>query len=115
MHIMKQEDRPWILASHLGTLLGYSIVLGSFLVPLIIWLSKKDESEEIAMHAKASLNFQISVAIYTIIAAFFIFLLIGIPFLLILPVFNLVCVILATIDADKGRLFNYPLSIKFVQ
>lgn len=113
--MMKQKDRPWILAAHLGTLLGYTIVLGSFLVPLIIWLSKKDESEEIARHAKASLNFQISVAIYTILAAFLIFLLIGIPFLLILPLFNLICVILATIEADNGRLFNYPLSIKFVQ
>lgn len=112
---MKQEERPWILASHLGTLLGYTIVLGSFLIPLIIWLSKKDESVEIARHAKASLNFQISVAIYTLIAGFFVLFLVGIPFLLILPVFNVVCVILATIDADKGRLFNYPLSIKFVQ
>lgn len=112
---MTIKERPWVLGAHIGTLLGYSVVLGSFLVPLFIWLSKKDESELIEKHAKASLNFQISMALYTIIAGFGIFLLIGIPFLVILPIINLVCVILATIDADKGKLFNYPLCINFVK
>ena len=112
---MTNLERPWVLGSHIGTLLGYTIVLGSFLIPLFVWMSKKDESEVIAAHAKASLNFQISMAIYTIIAGLSIIILIGIPFLVILPIVNLVCVILATIEADKGKLFNYPLSITFVK
>lgn len=112
---MSSNERPWVLGAHIGTLLGYSVVLGSFLVPLFIWLTKKDESEIIAEHAKASLNFQISMTVYTIIAGFAIFLLIGIPFLVIIPIVNLVCVILATVEADKGKLFNYPLCITFVK
>lgn len=112
---MTNLERPWVLGSHIGTLLGYTIVLGSFLVPLFVWMSKKEESEVIAAHAKASLNFQISMAIYTIVAGLSIFILIGIPFLIIIPIVNLVCVILATIEADKGKLFNYPLSITFVK
>lgn len=112
---MSSNERPWVLGAHIGTLLGYSVVLGSFLVPLFIWLTKKDESELIAEHAKASLNFQISMTVYTIIAGFAIFLLIGIPFLVIIPIVNLVCVILATVEADKGKLFNYPLCITFVK
>ena len=112
---MTSEERPWVLGSHIGTLLGYSIAFGSFLIPLFIWLAKKDQSEVIAEHAKASLNFQLSMTLYLFIAAFFAFLLIGIPFLLIIPLINLICVILATIDADKGRLYNYPMTITFVR
>jgi len=112
---MTQEERPWVLGSHIGTLLGYTIALGNFLVPLFIWLSKKDQSDIIVQHAKASLNFQISMAIYLIIAAIFAFLLIGIPFLIVIPLVNLICVILATIEADKGNLYKYPFSITFVK
>lgn len=112
---MTSDERPWVLGAHIGTLLGYTVVLGSFLIPLFIWLSKKEESELIAAHARASLNFQISMAIYMLIAGFFAILLIGIPFLIIIPVINLICVIMATVDADKGKLFKYPLSITFVR
>lgn len=112
---MTNLERPWVLGAHIGTLLGYTIVLGSFLIPLFVWMSKKEESEVIAAHAKASLNFQISMALYTIVAGLSIFILIGIPFLIIIPIVNLVCVILATIEADKGKLYNYPLSITFVK
>ncbi|MGW8121056.1 DUF4870 domain-containing protein [Roseivirga echinicomitans] len=111
---MTSEERPWVLGSHLGTLLGYTVALGSFLVPLFIWLSKKDESEVIAMHAKASLNFQLSMLLYTFIAGIGIFFLVGIPFLIIIPLVNLICVILATIEADKGGLYKYPITINFV-
>ena len=112
---MTSDERPWVLGAHIGTLLGYTVVLGSFLIPLFIWLSKKEESELIAAHARASLNFQISMAIYMLIAGFFAILLIGIPFLIIIPVINLICVIMATVDADRGKLFKYPLSITFVR
>lgn len=112
---MTNKERPWVLGSHIGTLLGYSVALGSFLIPLFIWLTKKDESELIAEHAKASLNFQISMALYLIVSGLLAILLIGIPFLLIIPLVNLICVILATLDADKGKLYNYPFTINFVK
>jgi hypothetical protein len=112
---MTSEERPWVLGSHIGTLLGYAIAFGSFLVPLVIWLSKKDESEVIAMHSKASLNFQLSMLLYSFIAGIGIFILIGIPFLIIIPIVNLICVILATIEADKGSLYKYPITITFVK
>lgn len=111
---MTSNERTWAIWSHLGALAGYLVAFGSFIVPLVIWLSKKEESPVVAEHAKASLNFQLSTLLYSIIAGLMILLLIGIPFLIIIPIFNLVCVVLAAIEADKGRLFNYPLSIRFV-
>ncbi len=112
---MTAKERPWVLGAHIGTILGYAIGAGNFLVPLLIWLSKRDESELIASHAKASLNFQLSILVYSIIAGFLILVLVGIPLLVVIGITNLVCVILATIEADKGGLYKYPLTIEFIK
>jgi hypothetical protein len=108
-------DRQWILLAHLGTLLGYAVAFGTFIVPLVIYLSKKDENAEIARHAKSSLNFQISMALYTIPAILFAIILVGIPFLIFLVVTNLVCTIVAALKADQGELYKYPLTIQFIK
>lgn len=112
---MTAKERPWVLGAHIGTLLGYTLAFGSFLIPLFIWLSKRDESELIASHAKASLNFQLSMLLYGVIGAFLVLFLIGIPVLIVIAVTNVVCVILATIEADKGGLYKYPLTIEFIK
>ncbi len=109
------NDRQWILIAHIGTLVGYSIAFGNFIVPLVIYLSKREESQEVAEHAKESLNFQISMAIYMIPAILLSFIIIGIPVLIFLVVTNLVCVILATVKADKGEFYRYPATIRFIQ
>lgn len=110
---MTNDERPWVLGAHLGVLLGLGV--GSFLVPLFVYLAKKGQSDIIDAHAKASLNFQLSMLLYTFIAGIAIFIVIGIPFLFILPLVNLICIILATIEADKGNLFKYPITITFVR
>lgn len=112
---MTAKERPWVLGAHIGTLLGYAIGFGSFLVPLIIWITKKEESELIAKHAKASLNFQLSMLLYGAIAALMILIFIGIPILVVIAITNVVCVILATIEADKDGLYKYPLTIQFIK
>jgi uncharacterized Tic20 family protein len=53
--------------------------------------------------------------LYSFIAGIGIFILIGIPFLIIIPIVNLICVILATIEADKGGFYKYPITIIFVK
>jgi hypothetical protein len=108
------NERSWVLFSHIGTLLGYFIGIGGFIIPLVIWLSKKDESELISRHAKESLNFQLSLLIYMSLAAILIVILIGFPMLFILFVVDVVCVILATLKADKGEFYRYPMTIRFI-
>ncbi|MEQ9423949.1 MAG: DUF4870 domain-containing protein [Cyclobacteriaceae bacterium] len=108
-------EKQWVVFSHLGTLLGYVVAFGSFVIPLVIWLSKKEESKLIEEHSKESLNFQISMAIYTGIAGIFSILLIGLPFLFALIVVNIICVVIATVKADKGEFYRYPATIRFIQ
>ncbi len=106
--------RTWVILSHASALLGVFLHFpGHLLGPLIIWLAKRDDSPEIDAHGKESLNFQISMLIYNVIAAVFCLILIGFAFLAIFWVLNAVLVIVASIQASEGKLYRYPLTIRF--
>lgn len=83
--------------------------------PLIIWLIKKDESKFIDENGKQALNFQISIFIYSIIASILIVILIGIPLLIAIGIFDLIMIIIASIKAADGQVFQYPLSIQILK
>ena len=66
----QREGRTWGIFCHLGALSMYlGVPLGNILVPLIIWLIKKDDLPLVDEHGKQSLNFQISLMLYAVIAA----------------------------------------------
>lgn len=107
--MISSEERNWALLAHI-----LCIIVG-VLAPLVIWLIKKDESAYVAEHAKESLNFQISMIIYSFIAGILCFAVIGFVLLPILGVFALVVIIIATVRASKGQIYEYPLTIRLVK
>ena len=64
---------------------------------------------------KASLNFQISMTIYGLVAGLLCLILIGIPLVIALLVADLVLVIMASVKAANGESFRYPASIEFIK
>jgi len=82
---------------------------------LIVWLLKRGEYPEIDEHGKESLNFQISMFIYSVAAGILCLVLIGFALLAILHVLNAVLVIIASIRASEGRLYRYPLTIRLLK
>jgi uncharacterized Tic20 family protein len=107
--------RTWTVVCHASALAGLFLhFLGHLLGPLIVWLAKRGDSPEIDAHGKESLNFQISMLIYDAIAAILCVVLIGIPILITLWVLNTVFVIIASIKASEGKLYRYPLAIRFL-
>jgi uncharacterized Tic20 family protein len=109
------QELNWGMACHLAALSGFIIPFGNVIGPLVIWLIKKDESEFVDDQGKESLNFQISICIYAVIAALLILVIIGIFLLVGLGVFVLVMVILGTVKASKGERFRYPLTLRLIQ
>jgi uncharacterized Tic20 family protein len=108
--------RIWNILCHASALLGVFVHFpGHLLGPLIVWLAKRDDSPEIDAHGKESLNFQISMLIYNVIAAVFCLVLIGFFFLAVLWVLNAVFVIIASIQASDGKFYRYPMTIRFIQ
>ena len=108
--------RTWNILCHASALLGVFFHFpGHLLGPLIVWLAKRDDSPEIDAHGKESLNFQISMLIYNVIAAVFCIVLIGFFFLAVLWVLNAVFVIVASIQASDGKFYRYPMTIRFIE
>ena len=108
------DERNWAVLSHVLALLAALFVLGQVLVPLGIWLWKKDESPFIGAHARESLNFQLSMTIYFVVAGVLVYLVIGFFLLVILAAVELVCVLLAAVHASRGEAYRYPFSLRLI-
>jgi len=111
-----KPDRTWDLLCHLLALTGLiGVPLGNILGPLVIWLIKKDQLPSVDAHGKESLNFQISMTIYAIVAAISIFAIIGFVLLPAVIITDLILVIIAAVKASNGEFYRYPLTIRFLK
>jgi uncharacterized Tic20 family protein len=114
------EERTWAMVAHIGVLVAAWFAMG-FLCPLVIWLIYRYRSDYVRQHALESLNFQLSLLIYTAVAVILILITFGLGVLIIVPliligaVAALVVVILATVAAAGGNEYRYPLTIRFVK
>src|SRR3954451_4570435 len=108
--------RTWTILCHASALFGVFLHFpGHLLGPLVVWLAKRDDSPEINAHGKESLNFQISMLLYNAIAVVFCLVLVGFFFLAVLWVLNAVFVVVASIQASDGKLYRYPMTIRFIE
>ncbi|WP_417886248.1 DUF4870 domain-containing protein [Zunongwangia sp.] len=62
---IKEDQLTLASITHLSVLSKFFIPLGNFIIPLVIWVINKEKSF-IDKHARAALNFQISLLIYYI-------------------------------------------------
>ena len=110
----RHDERMWAMFCHLSALVGYVFPFGNIIAPLIIWVLKKDEFPLVNDQGKEAINFQISMTIYIIAAIILIILVIGIPLLILLGLFDLLMIIIASIKANEGTEYRYPLTIRFL-
>ncbi|HSH92824.1 MAG TPA: DUF4870 domain-containing protein [Roseimicrobium sp.] len=104
-------DKLWIVLSHLCPFVGAGIIL-----PLIVYLVKRGDSEPVAYHAKEALNFQISTFLYALVCAPLI-LVFGIGFLLLIALGIAVTIlsIVAAVKASDGAEYRYPFCIRLIK
>lgn len=98
----------WSAGAH-----GGALILG-FVAPLVVMLTKGNESPVIRRHAVESLNFQITMGIAMMVSIFLIFILIGILTTIALSIGWIVFTVLATIKAYNGEDYRYPVNIRMV-
>lgn len=110
-----KDERMWGMLCHLTALAGFIIPFGNIIGPLIIYSMKKDEYAFVADQGKESLNFQISVLIYLAVSLVSIVLIIGIMFLMVIPLMALILTVLASVRANDGEYYRYPLCIRFIK
>lgn len=63
-----KDARLWAMIAHLSPFLVLAGPFGSIIAPLMVYLLKKDDDQFIALHAKESLNFHLSLLLYAVLA-----------------------------------------------
>jgi uncharacterized Tic20 family protein len=81
----------------------------------VIWLIKKDQYPMVEDQGKEALNFQIGMTVCSMVSLVLCLVVIGIPLLMAVTVFDLVVTIIAAIKANSGERYRYPLTIRIIR
>lgn len=108
------QHRNWGMACHLAALAGYFMPFGHLLGPLAILLFKGDSHPFVNAQGKESLNFQISMTLYMVVAALLALVAIGLLLLAVLALLDFIFIIVATVKAKNGEPYRYPLTIRLI-
>lgn len=105
------DDRNLALITHLSGIILW------FIVPLIVWLVSKDQSDKdyLTQEAKEALNFQITVGIAYIISWILMFAVIGFVLWWLVWIFNLVFCIIAALQVSQSGSYRYPVSLRLIK
>jgi len=116
--IVSEEDKT------MGMLIHLLALLTGFIGVLILWLMKKDQSRFVDHHGRESLNFMLSLLLYSICMMALLMvvgiLTLGIGFFIFFPVYFLLIIgsivleILACMAANRGEWHRYPITIRFI-
>jgi len=141
--MITQQEKNNAALIHLGGLAKYVFPFAGIIVPLLIWQSKKHESEFINQQGKEAVNYNISMLLYS----FLICILVIIPVILLVSetivhedayndyppinfiisivvigiiwvvesILEFILIILAAVRASEGQNYKYPLTIKFIK
>jgi uncharacterized Tic20 family protein len=138
-----QNEKTTAALLHLSAFAKYLIPFAGIVVPLIIWQTKKHQSEYVDENGKSVVNFHLSILAYSIVIAivlgiFFIgsivkyieienaggevipidLITVGIIAASVLGIWTIaefVLVILGTVRANEGTVYKYPLTINFIK
>jgi uncharacterized Tic20 family protein len=110
-----QETNPD--ARTMGMLAHLLAIFTGFIGPLIIWLIKKDQYPFVNDQGKESLNFQITVVLSMMVGMVLTFASCGFLFPLPLAVViaNIVFCIIATLKANSGVWYRYPVCLRLIK
>lgn len=106
---VSSSDRNYCMVIHLSPFL-LLLGLGPFalLIPLVLWLVRKDESPFIDDHGREVVNFGLTF----LLVSFLLFWTIIIP--IVYFVIGVVNLIRGSIASSRGEFFRYPMTIRFI-
>ncbi|MEY2848957.1 MAG: hypothetical protein RI885_1622 [Actinomycetota bacterium] len=103
------DEKLWATLIHIGG------IFFSFVPALIGYLALKDRGPFVRGHATTALNFHLTLLILYIAGTVLSWLIFPILLLMVAPVLGLVFGIIAAVAANRGEVYFYPLTIRFVQ
>jgi len=111
------DERTYAVLMHLSLLAHLVMSVLAVFVPVIMWAVRKEGSPFIDDHGREAINFQISLVIYMILTIPLGILSCGVGFVvipIIVYVLGLVGMIQASMAANRGEFFRYPMTLRFL-
>lgn len=87
----------------------------AFIVPIILWAVKKDESKAVDDQGKEVLNFLITYFIALFASWILMFLLIGFLLFPIVWIGGIVLAIMGAVKANGGQYYRYPFILRLIK
>lgn len=112
---LSAEAKQWAMLTHLAAFAAFLIPFGNIIGPLLVWQLKKDLGPFVEKNGKEAVNFQITVAIVSLVCIMLIFVVIGALLLPVLGLVWLILTIIAGVKANDGVAYRYPLTIRFLK
>ena len=109
------QENAYLMLMHLSQFAGWILPGLGFVLPIAMWLTNKDENENVDKHGKNILNFTISYFIYAAISGILVIIAIGLALLAVLGVVVTIVIIIAAVKAYNNEYWDYPLTIKFLK
>lgn len=124
-HDATESERQYAMWMHLSLLGAIVVPLVILIVPLVMWLTRKDDSPYIDDHGREAVNFQISLAIYAVVLPILAvpigLLLCGVGVVATVPAAAFLPYVLGAIGmigaakaASRGEFYRYPMSVRFL-
>jgi len=116
------DIRPWgmdvktfLTVLHLSQFAGFVLPGAGLILPIIMWAVNKDLHEDIDKHGKVIVNWILSALIYSVICGILTVVVVGVVGLIAIALCGLIFPIVGAVNANNGKLWPYPLSIKLIK
>jgi uncharacterized Tic20 family protein len=106
------DGKSYSVLMHLSQLCSFIIPLSGMVIPLVMWLLKKDDPY-IDAQGKVIINWLVSAIIYFAVSVALTVIVIGAFLLVALAACAIIFAILGALRANDGVIRNYPLAIRF--
>ncbi len=100
-------------AERLSQLANFVVPFSGVILPIVMWATEKENSAKVDAHGRIVFNWLISSTIYFICSLVLVLLGIGILMLIALGIASVIFTILGGIKANEGKIWKYPMSIRF--
>lgn len=101
---LSADEKLWGMLAHLLTLLGYVVVVGAYIAPLVIYLVYKDRSQFVLL----ALAVTIALMLFSVVTLGC-GILLAAPLVIALAIAVLVYTIIAAIQANNGVWYELPI------
>lgn len=115
MGLATNEEKQMGMFLHLSQLINVLLPPVGLIVPIVLWQLKKEEMPGLDAHGKNVVNWIISSVIYVFVSVILVFVVIGIPLLMIIGLLGIIFPIIGGIKANNGEIWNYPGAIRFLK